>query len=696
MSMKLAKLPVLFMLGSLMLTGCGKNNNSSEDTIKDRYFTYQEKNFTPILGSKRNNESYNYDSIIVNPVTNLREDFAMGVDASMVKTVEDNGGVFYNKEGVEQDVFQIMADNGVNFFRVRIWNAPYDLYGDPFGGGNIDTSEAIAMSKRAQAAGMNVMVDLHYSDFWADPEKQRTPNAWALKNKDELVTAVEQFTSQTLNAFKSAGVNVQAIQIGNEINNGMLFPIGKIDWANKTNSFKVLSDLLKAGIKGAKASMPDIYTVIHLANGGSWDEFRAFFNEMTTNNVNYDMIGASYYPYYHGTLENLKNNLNNIAETFKKPVIVAEMSYGFTTEYNQYSSNIYNAEMEEAGKYKTSVQGQATAIHDVVKILSEVPNKLGLGIFYWEPAWLPVPNAGWATAKGQAWVETGDANKDGSYTDGKATWSNQALFSYTGKMLPSLQTFKLLKGNQTPVTEVAVKARTSSIELTLNAANKEQLPSTYYVETNLDGIRLMPVTWNLENVDLNVPGTYVVKGKVIDKYDVSANVRVIQNFVKDPGFEEQSKNSDTLGSPWVASSKTHSNPRDVLRLNRKAQDVRTGTSDLNWYHSRDTFHFKASQEITLLEGGTYQLKAYVMGIAPSDIAHEQLDIFVTLPSGETLRVDMKGQLRGWGTPAQFYIEGVIPNIIISANQKITIGIEGKAAPGAWGHVDDFELLKVSS
>lgn len=693
--MKSAKIPQLLVLSSTLLAGCGPT--TSENPQTGVHFNYSEQAFTPIIGSKTNDEVYDYDSIIVNPVDNLRDDFAMGVDASMVKTVEENGGVYYNHLGQEQDVFQILADHGVNFFRVRIWNAPYNLLDDVYGGGSVDVTEAISMSKRAQEAGMNVMVDLHYSDFWADPEKQRVPTSWATMNKAQLEVAIEQFTTQTLNSFNREGVDVQAIQIGNEINNGMVYPVGKIDWGNREASFATLSDLLKAGIRGAKAANPDIYTVIHLANGGSWDEFNAYFSALDNHDVDYDIIGASYYPYYHGTLEALENNLNNIAEKFNKPVIVAEMSYGFTNAYNENTANIYNVEMEEAGKYKTSIQGQATAIHDVVNILANVPNQLGLGIFYWEPAWLPVENAGWATAEGQAWSEYGDANNAANvarFSDGLATWSNQALFSYTGKALPSIQTFNLLRGQQAKVTEVAAKVRTSSIDITLNAANNETLPTTYYVETNLDAVRLMPVTWDLDEVDLSVPGQYSVAGLVVEKYSVTANVNVIQNYVVDPGFEQQSTRSDNLGDPWLAVSTTHSNARDVLRLNRKPSDVRTGLSDLNWYHSRDRFHFKASQDITLTEAGTYDLSAYIMAVAPSEIVHEQLDIFVTLPGGETLRIDMKSTIRGWGTPAQFYMKGTISAIQVSAGQTLTVGVEGIGLAGAWGHIDDFELVRI--
>lgn len=693
--MNFRKTAFALLLATLTLSGCRKN---SEDPQSGALFTYRDTPFTEIIGSKTNEEVYDYDDLIVNPIPTLRDDFAMGVDASMIHTVEQNGGVYYNENGQEQDVFQIMAANGVNFFRVRIWNSPRNLFGDVYGGGSVDTAQAILMSKRAQAANMNVMVDLHYSDFWADPGTQRTPTRWAGKSLTDLSSEVEQFTVQVLNDFKNAGVDVQAIQIGNEINNGLLFPVGQINWSNPQQSFDNVATLIKAGIRGAKTVNPDILTMIHLAEGGSFDVFNAFFSAMDSRQVNYDLIGASYYPFYHGTLDNLRHNLNSTAAKFKKPVIIAETSYGFTGESHTYANHIYNTQMEDAGKYKTSIQGQATALRDVVQILADVPEKRGAGVFYWEPAWLPVKDAGWATAEGQAWTETGDANSlenVNRYSDGLATWSNQALFSFNGRMLPSLKTFKLMKGSHAAVNETAVRARTESITVTLNSAANEALPETYLVETNLDAIRPFTVSWDEASLnELNTPGDYVVTGSVLDLFNVTAYVKVIQNYVRDNSFENQGS-SDRVIDPWVASSNSHPNEvNKVAKLNRKAGDVYSGTTNFNWYHSSDQFHFKLSQEITLTEAGTYELSAYLMAIAGSEIAHSQLDLFVVKGDGTRLSLDMKGMVRGWGTPESHYVLGEVKNITITANENITIGLEGNANPGAWGHADDFALIKV--
>jgi len=668
--MKRNLLPLLVLLSLASLTGCGKSSGVQ--------FTYDDVNFTPTLGSKTNTEEY--DDVIVNKIDGLREDFAMGVDASMVLKVEEQGGVYYNADGVEQDVFQIMADHGVNFFRVRIWNNPFNKYGEGFGGGDVNVDRAIEMATRAKAAGMNVMVDLHYSDFWADPDTQTVPTKWAAYTKAELITAVGTFTTATLNQFKNAGIRVDAIQLGNEINNGLLFPSGKIDWSSPAEGYDFVCDVLKSGISAAKAVNKNIYTVIHLANGGSKDEFNDYFAEVESRGVDYDIIGASYYPYYHGTLEELQANLDNVSSKYKKPVIIAEMSYGFTDEANEFAANTYSSQVEDAGKFLTSIQGQATAIHDVIEVLSKVPDNRGLGIFYWEPAWLPVEGAGWAT------------KTSGLVTvDGLDTWANQALFSYTGKVLPSMSVFDKVKNSTDNVTEVAERVRSSSIDLTLNIAADETMPSTYTVETNLDAIRQMEVVWNsADTAQLDTIGSYTVRGTVMGQFSVIANVTVIENFVVDPGYELQGA-TDALLAPWIID---YSTPADdeVVKLNRKPQDVRTGSSDLNWYHGSEEFTFKVKQTINL-EPGTYTLKTYLMAVAPTEIAHSQLDVYIKLSSTNTMTVDMKNAIRGWGSPENYYVPAEITNIVIPTATSVEIGLIGAGLPGAWGHCDDWTLVR---
>ncbi len=668
------------------LTSC---DGTPENDMK---FTYDTSDFTDTFGSGTNSEAHPYETIMVQPTENpLRDDFAMGVDGSMVAEIEALGGKYYNQAGQEQDVFQIMARNGVNFFRVRLWNKPTDKYGQKYGGGNNNLDRDIAMALRAKDAKMNVMVDYHYSDFWADPDTQWIPKEWAAKNKDEIPALVQSYTSQTLQAFKDAGVTVDAIQVGNEINNGMIFPYGKIDWNGMDASFDYIAEILKAGITGMKEVFPNCYSVIHLANGGNKEEFRVFFQHLEDRSVNYDIIGASYYPYFHGTLEQLQDNLDNVSTTFRKPVMVMEMSYGYTLDSNEFTANQYAAADEDIGGFITSEQGQATAIRDVLNVLSKVPESRGLGIFYWEPAWLPLEGASWATALGQSMKYEGDDMHKSNYSDGLATWSNQGLFSFTGKALASLKTFQYARSGFNADAEISTGPRGTSIDVTINLAAGETLPETYDCETNYDAIRPRNVVWDSEDAaQCTAVGQYVVHGIADGQYNVVCNARCIENFVVDPSFENQGE-TDIIKTPWIVESQSPEGEK-VIKLDRK-KDVRSGTTDLNWYHSNQDFSFKVKQNISGLKPGTYTLETYIMAIAPNSKVHSELYVYITYGS-VTKTVDMKNIIDGWGVPDHYKLAQITEIVIDSSITTCEIGIVGSAVAEAWGHNDDWSLVKV--
>lgn len=667
------------------LVGC----SGGTDTKREVEFDYANVNYTRTIGTKTNNETF--DDIIINPVSGMRDDFIMGVDASMVKTVEENGGVYYNSEGKEQDVFEIMAESGVNFFRVRVWNNP-SRYGEDYGGGNVDVDEAIAMSKRAARVGMNILVDFHYSDFWADPENQQVPTSWARYDFARLQSAVETYTAESLQKFKDEGLDVDMVQIGNEINYGMLWTEGKIDFS-ADNGFEKLATLLKAGIKGSNSVFPNAYTAIHLANGGNKDEFDRYFTELERYNVNYDIIGASYYPFYHGTLDALQANLNNVAAKFDKPVYVAEISYGFTTDYPQApltAANIYNESFEDAGGYLTGIQGQATAVRDCMATVAAVPNNMGLGVFYWEPAWLPVEGADWALPASER-----------TETAGKSTWANQALFSYNGKALPSLEVFKRVKESGTATAETPLKVRSKTLAYTLNTTANEKLPTEVAVETSLGAIRTAPVSWNIPASMKNEDGSYkigtftvtglvtsVTSSAAADK-TVTATVDVIANYVQDPGYENQGE-SDVIGNPWKIEASSPSGEK-VIKLDRKT-DMRNGTTDMNWYYNGGNFSATVTQTITGLPTGTYTMTSYVMALENTAAIPNGVVFFVRNASGEEIAtVDMTDKLKGWGSKDNYYLPAVLDNLSLSGTA--TIGVRITAGSGAWGHIDDWSLVK---
>ena len=695
--MKLTKIFTLpfFCLSLLIITSCDPNDTSLPSTsttepVEGPYWEYEEASFVDVFGEKTNYEAHDYDNVIVQPLDNsLREDFAFGVDASMVDQVEKQGGVYFNKDGKEQDVFQILRRNGVNFLRLRHWNKPTDKYGRAYGGGDNDFKTNLRLAKRAKAANMNVMIDFHYSDFWADPDTQWIPKDWGMYDLSEIPGAIEDYTKDVLTRFKDEGVVIDSVQIGNEINNGMCGY--DIDWNNLEPSFDQMALFLKAGIKGTKEVFEDARTVIHLANGGNTAEFETFFVAMDNRGVDYDVIGASYYPFLAVSLEDVLENLNNVSKKTNKPVIIAEVSWGFTTAYNAYTANTYSASYEDLGGYLTSEQAQATCIRDVVNLLANVDDSKGLGIFYWEPAWLPVEGAGWATARGQSYKYYGNDERSASYSDGLATWSNQALFSYTGKALASLATYKhIAEGGKNAVIEVSTKARSTTLKITLNLADHEKLPSEARVETNLDALRNKPIIWDEDSIELvKTKGSNKICNGILDgQYAISAVVDCIENFVKDPGFEKQGP-TDAILEPWIVKSHTPIEDK-VIKLDRKS-DFRSGKTNLNWYHSSSEFTFDISQTILNLPSGNYRLTTYIMSVAISDLAHTKLNLYIIVNDGTPMTLDLAKStyLKGWSAG---YQECTISNISISEGSKVEIGLEGAAVAKTWAHNDDWELV----
>ena len=688
---------ILLGLSTLLLASCGggttsASGNTSEGGKTETYFEYHPTT-TKTIGDKTNAEAHAYSSLKVNKVEgDLREDFAMGCDVSMVQSVLDAGGVYYNEEGKEQDVFEILRDSGVNFIRLRLWNNPERKVGHHgYGGGNNSYAQDLKMAKRAKAAGLNIMIDFHYSDFWADPDWQQCPKAWqtmdyANPSNAEIPAAIKEFTKTTLDGFAKEGIKVDAIQVGNEINNGIC-GYG-IDWNNAKTSFDYMASVLKAGIAGAKESNADVKTLIHLANGGNKAEFETFFSAMDERKVDYDIIGASFYPYLAGSLDELQANLDNVAAKTGKPVMVVETSWGYTTAYNPYTANQYGEADEDVGGYLTSEQAQATAVRDIINVLSKVPSKKGLGIFYWEPAWLPVDaSVGWATKYGQAYQYTGSDVTFSDYSDGLASWSNQGLFSYSGKVLSSLKVFSKVRDGYNAVTEASTKIRKTTSEVTLNVAAKETLPATIACETNLDGIRQFPATYAEEDVEkVKNKGTYRINATVDGKYQQAITVNCIENFVVDPGFENQGE-SDVIKEPWHLGEVTPKGDK-VAKLDRK-KDIRSGKTDLNWYHSSSDFSFEVYQDIEL-PAGTYALSTYVMGIAPNKTPHTLLDVYCKVGANE-LKVDMKDVIDGWGVPDHYH-QALIDDIVVAEKTTVRIGIRGAAKAGAWGHNDDWALV----
>ncbi|MBS2781848.1 glycoside hydrolase family 53 protein [Aeromonas salmonicida] len=371
------------------------------------------------------------ETVQIQPVK-VAADFIKGADVSMLAEVEKHGGKFFDEHGNQQDAMAILKENGFNYIRLRLWVDPKDADGKPYGGGNNDLATTIELAKRAKANGMKFLLDYHYSDFWTDPARQNKPKAWASMNIDQLTEAVYQHTKTTMDAFAKAGVLPDMVQVGNEINGGMLWPEGK-SWGQNGGEFDRLAGLLNAGIKAVKEHGDQIKIMLHLAEGTKNDTFIWWFDEITKRKVPFDIIGLSYYIYWNGPMNALQYNMDDISKRYDKDLIVVEAAYGYTTaNCDNAENNFTSKEADDAG-YPATVQGQANYLHDLLQVVTKVPEGRGKGVFYWEPAWLPTPGATWATKAGMKY------NSD-DWKEGNAR-ENQSLFDCQGKVLPSIKAF---------------------------------------------------------------------------------------------------------------------------------------------------------------------------------------------------------------------------------------------------------------
>lgn len=371
-----------------------------------------------------------------------KKKFIKGMDVSSLMELESLGAKFQDEDGDQRDLLTILQEYGTNAIRLRLWNNPCSYQGEPYGGGNNDMETTIAMAKRVQERDMSVLLDLHYSDFWADPGKQIKPKAWADFTGKRLEYAVYDYTLAVLRNFRTEGVFPDMIQIGNELSNGLLWPDGK------RPNYENIAMLVNAGIRAVRTMDPDIPIMIHLDNGGNNELYREWFDSYFENDgADFDIIGLSYYPFWHGSLADLEYNMNDLAKRYKKELVVAEVSMGFTMEdYAKYEKlkpqerkgMATKPELVKKIDYPMTKQGQADFMADLMKRIVTVPDGLGRGFFYWEPAWIPVPGSGWATEASLKYMK--DPGPCGN------EWANQALFDYEGRPLPALDVIKKFHG----------------------------------------------------------------------------------------------------------------------------------------------------------------------------------------------------------------------------------------------------------
>lgn len=399
------------------------------------------------------------DSIVFSGISGLPfagGDPFKGVDVSSVISLENSGVVFRDRGGREQDLFVTLAEAGVNTVRVRIWNDPYQAgTGANYGGGICDVHVAEQIAQRCANAGLRLLVDFHYSDFWADPGKQTAPKAWQNYSVAQKANAIYDFTLDTLNRLSQTGAEIAMVQVGNETTTGMCGVMLR-DYNWNDTGWQDLSTLFNAGARAVRAFSPDTLVALHFTNPEKSDNMLYLAKMLAQNNVDYDVFATSYYPYWHGTLSNLTQVLTNIAQTYHKKVLVAETSWVRTLEdTDKFGNTIGSADkLGDYVSYEVSEAGQIAFLHDLFTAVAAVPEGYGVGVFYWEPAWLPVgtdynANLQLWEANGSGWGNRAAAEYDASAGSafGGSCVENESLFSNDGIPLDSLYIFSTVHGD---------------------------------------------------------------------------------------------------------------------------------------------------------------------------------------------------------------------------------------------------------
>lgn len=630
-------------------------------------------------------------AVSVKAIQGLSDDFIGGMDVSSMLSLEESGVTFKNANDEVEDLFTLLKESGVNYVRLRVWNDPFTADGQGYGGGNVNADRALTMAKRATAAGLKVLVDFHYSDFWADPSKQQVPKAWKSFEGDVDKTAdtIYDYTKQTLTTFKQAGVDVGMVQVGNETTAKIA---GISGWDG-------MSKVFSAGSKAIREVLPEAKVVIHFTNPEKAGTYATYAKQLSNHNVDYDVFASSYYPFWHGTTENLTSVLKNVASTYKKDVMVAETSWAYTLDDGDDDSNTVPSKVtaNNLKKYDISPQGQADEIRAVAEAVNNIGDNDGdgkndgLGVFYWEPAWVPVGTGGKDNAElvdtwnkyGGGWATEAageyDPNDAGLYWGGSGV-DNQALFDFDGKALASLPTFKYI---HTGAVTDHVFTKIDPVEITATDSDsidaiKAQLPSEVAAHYQ-DGVdETETVTWQSAALDwIRGAGTYTITGTTNAGHDVTATITVTatpaKDYVTDGNFEnaENDKNWTITGTG--------------ASITEDSGNTADGKRALKFWAS-DAYSFSATQTITGLEPGEYVLTAMSQGAAADNAAIADGVTLSATAGGKTTSDAL--ELNGWVK----FDTATVP-VTVGADGTATITITGNLPADAWGNVDKVSLVK---
>ena len=442
--------------------------------------------------------------VTIKKVKGMSESSIRGMDISSYLALKKAGVKYYDYEGNETSLLKVLHDNGINYIRIRIWNDPFNADGETYGGGGNDVSTGVEIAKEAAQYDMKVLLDFHYSDFWAEPAVQLVPKAWKkdVNNTEKMCSDVYDFTKESIQKFKDAGANIGMVQVGNEITNGLLGIYSNRDkgesfnviWGDKKKSTEV-NKYLKAGIKAVREYTPQALVALHLETPNVW-KYKTIMNTWKRDNVDYDVLGSSYYPFWSiaakaNTPKTLKD-VQTLAASYGKMFAVFETSWVNSLNDGDGTPNSIG-DSTSTGAYEVGPQGQVNELTDLYDTVLSQDN--GLGTFYWEGAWIPV-KAGWtnweynkqiADQYGTGWASKGALGyfpDSKMYYKGKAawggtSWDNQALFDINGYPLQSLKFYK----------DSVSKGKEQIIALKIVDKNGKEVYATQYVKVEVGKTR---------------------------------------------------------------------------------------------------------------------------------------------------------------------------------------------------------------
>lgn len=567
-----------------------------------------------------------------------------GADISSLEAVEDYGGKFYGFDGSEVDVIKFLAENGCNYYRLRIWNNPTASFD---AGDYCNLEHTIEMAKRIKEAGISYLLDFHYSDWWADPENQTVPAAWQGMSEEELAAAVYDYTAEVLTALAEENAYPDMVQIGNEIGNGMLWDYGSMEHP------ETLAKFLNSGIQAVRDTTPagqETLIMIHVQTGGSVGATQTFFETIEANGVtDYDLVGLSYYPYWQGTFADMKANIDNIYEQFGKQTVLAETAYPFTNDNADSKSNMVSeADIKGVG-FEASEENQRRVLELIMNAVAECEG--GLGIFYWEPAWLAVEGAG---------VSKGSGNE----------WENQTLFDFEGKALDAVRAFAFEPGSLD--NDVALYVYPfDSVEIDENASGEEligELPETARVLYQDGSIREVEVTWDISSMKTITDTHVAFKGTVLD-FTVSLGADLIaKNSLNNLDFEEGA-------TGWV------------LEDEKRAGQIRNDSSSYphsgEWsfqYWNADAFTMNLYQQVEIARTDQYHLQVWSQGVGDTDLL---MTLYIADADGNLI-ASTEFRNQGWN-------EWQHPVVSAQLNEGdiVRIGVLVDAGSDDWGTMDEF-------